>query len=64
MIHQGHTSGFEGQATDVEIRAREILSLQKRMEVLAADTGHTPSDEDTSATFMDARAKLRVIDRG
>ena len=30
MIHQGHTSGFEGQATDVEIRAREILALQPR----------------------------------
>ncbi len=43
MIHQGHTSGFEGQATDIEIRAREILALQRRMEeMLAADTGHTP----------------------
>src|SRR5436305_2443144 len=27
IIHQGHTSGFEGQATDIESRAREILSL-------------------------------------
>jgi ATP-dependent Clp protease, protease subunit len=42
MIHQGHTSGFEGQATDVEIRAREILSLQRRMEeIMARDTGKT-----------------------
>ena len=40
MIHQGHTPGFEGQATDIEIRAREILALQRRMEeILAADTG-------------------------
>jgi ATP-dependent Clp protease, protease subunit len=40
MIHQGHTPGFEGQATDVEIRAREILSLQRRMEeILSRDTG-------------------------
>jgi ATP-dependent Clp protease protease subunit len=40
MIHQGHTSGFEGQATDIEIRAREILAIQRRMEeVLAKDTG-------------------------
>ena len=39
MIHQGHTSGFEGQATDIEIRAREILALQRRMEeIMAADT--------------------------
>src|SRR5436190_12765221 len=42
MIHQGHTSGFEGQATDGEIRAREILALQRRMErQLARDTGRT-----------------------
>jgi ATP-dependent Clp protease protease subunit len=42
MIHQGHTSGFEGQASDIEIRAREILDLQRRMEeLLAADTGQT-----------------------
>ena len=42
MIHQGHTSGFEGQATDVEIRAREILALQRRMEeMMARDTGRT-----------------------
>jgi ATP-dependent Clp protease protease subunit len=42
MIHQGHTSGFEGQATDIEIRAREILAIQRRMEeMLARDTGQT-----------------------
>ncbi len=42
MIHQGHTSGFEGQATDIEIRAREILALQRRMEeMMARDTGTT-----------------------
>ena len=69
MIHQGHTSGFEGQATDVEIRAREILSLQKRMEeVLASDTGHTPEriHEDTQRdNFMDAEQakEYGLIDR-
>jgi ATP-dependent Clp protease protease subunit len=42
MIHQGHTTGFEGQATDIEIRAREILEIQRRMEeLLAADTGQS-----------------------
>jgi ATP-dependent Clp protease, protease subunit len=42
MIHQGHTSGFEGQASDIEIRAREILDLQRRMEeLLASDTGQS-----------------------
>ena len=41
MIHQG-SAGFEGQATDIEIRAREILALQVRMdEILAEHTGQT-----------------------
>ena len=40
MIHQGHTPGFEGQATDVEIRAREIIEQQRRLEeTFSADTG-------------------------
>ncbi|MGZ4431869.1 MAG: ATP-dependent Clp protease proteolytic subunit [Gaiellales bacterium] len=58
MIHQGHTPGFEGQATDVEIRAREILSLQRRMEeVLARHTGRTPAqihDDTLRDNFMTA----------
>jgi ATP-dependent Clp protease protease subunit len=58
MIHQGHTTGFEGQATDVEIRAREILSLQKRIEeLMAADTGHTVErihDDTQRDNFMTA----------
>ena len=41
MIHQG-TSGFQGQATDIEIHAREVLNIRKRMdEVLAHHTGKT-----------------------
>jgi ATP-dependent Clp protease, protease subunit len=69
MIHQGHTSGFEGQATDVEIRAREILALQRRMEeMLAADTGHTPErihDDTQRDNFMTSEEALSygLIDR-
>jgi ATP-dependent Clp protease protease subunit len=69
MIHQGHTSGFEGQATDVEIRAREILALQRRIEeLMAADTGHTPEriHEDTQRdNFMSAEQakEYGLIDR-
>ena len=62
MIHQGHTSGFEGQATDIEIRAREILALQRRMEeIMAADTGqtvdqiHTDTQRDYFMTAEEAR---------
>jgi ATP-dependent Clp protease protease subunit len=57
MIHQG-TSGFEGTATDIEIRAREILDVQARMEeVLAHDTGKTREEihRDTQRdNFMSA----------
>jgi ATP-dependent Clp protease protease subunit len=39
LIHQV-SSSFEGQATDIEIRAREILALQRRMEeILSHHTG-------------------------
>jgi ATP-dependent Clp protease protease subunit len=59
MIHQGHTPGFEGQATDVEIRAREILDLKSRLEQILADHTGQPLDrikEDTDRDrFMSAR---------
>jgi ATP-dependent Clp protease, protease subunit len=42
MIHQGSTPGFEGQATDIEIRAREILSLQRRMEEILSHHSGQP----------------------
>jgi ATP-dependent Clp protease, protease subunit len=69
MIHQGYTSGFEGQATDVEIRAREILALQRRIEeLMAADTGHTVEriHKDTQRdNFMTAEEAVAygLIDR-
>jgi ATP-dependent Clp protease protease subunit len=62
MIHQGHTTGFEGQASDVEIRAREILALQRRMEeMLAADTGRSVEqihDDTQRDNFMTAEQAL------
>jgi len=40
LIHQPWTSGMGGQATDVEIHARELLKLRSRIdEILAAHTG-------------------------
>jgi ATP-dependent Clp protease protease subunit len=39
MIHQG-SAGFSGTPTDIEIHAREVLSLRKRMaEIIAQHTG-------------------------
>ncbi len=41
MIHQG-SAGFQGQPTDIEIHAREVLDLRRRIdEVLAHHTGRT-----------------------
>jgi ATP-dependent Clp protease protease subunit len=41
MIHQP-SGGFQGQATDIEIHAREILSLRARLnEIYAKHTGQT-----------------------
>jgi ATP-dependent Clp protease protease subunit len=40
MIHQPWISGLQGQATEVEIQAREILKLRQRLnEILAEHTG-------------------------
>jgi len=39
LIHQV-SSGFSGQASDIEIHAREIITLRKRLdEILAENTG-------------------------
>ncbi len=69
MIHQGHTPGFEGQATDIEIRAREILALQRRMEeILANDTGqpieriHQDTQRDNFMSADEAR-DYGLVDR-
>jgi ATP-dependent Clp protease protease subunit len=41
MIHQP-SGGFRGQATDIEIQAREILKLKTRLnEILTQHTGQT-----------------------
>ncbi len=41
MVHQP-SGGFQGQATDIEIHAREILSLRARLnEIYAKHTGQT-----------------------
>lgn len=41
MIHQP-SAGFQGQATDIDIHAREILDMKKRLnEIMAKHTGQT-----------------------
>jgi len=42
LIHQPWTSGMGGQATDIEIHAKELLQLRDRIdEILALHTGKT-----------------------
>jgi ATP-dependent Clp protease protease subunit len=44
LMHQP-SSGFEGQATDIEIQAREVLKLRERVdEIYAAATGKPVED--------------------
>ena len=43
MIHQP-SAGYEGQATDIEIHAKEILALKKRLNVIYSK--HTKKNED------------------
>lgn len=57
MIHQP-LGGFQGQASDIEIHAREILYLKARLnEIMAKHTGHPVSgvEKDTDRdNFMSA----------
>jgi ATP-dependent Clp protease protease subunit len=68
MIHQP-MGGFSGQASDVEIHAREILYLRARLnEILARHTGQTvetiakDTDRDNFLSSEDA-VKYGLVDR-
>jgi len=61
MIHQP-VSGFQGQASDIDIHAKEILSMRKRVnEILSSHTGKSikevTSDTDRD-NFMNASNAL------
>ena len=48
MVHQP-SAGFQGQATDIEIHAKEVLSLKKRLnEIYSRHTGKTVDEVKTS----------------
>jgi ATP-dependent Clp protease protease subunit len=68
MIHQP-MGGFQGQASDIEIHAREILYLKKRLnEILAHHTGQKieqierDTDRDTFLAGEDA-VKYGLVDK-
>lgn len=72
MIHQP-SGGAQGQASDIEIQANEIIKIRKRLNVLLSE--HTGQSEETIAkdterdNFMDAQESLeyglvdKVIER-
>jgi ATP-dependent Clp protease protease subunit len=68
MIHQP-LGGMQGQASDIEIQAREILRMKKRLnEILAKHTGRTLEDieRDTDRDhFLTAQEALeyRLVDQ-
>ena len=48
MVHQP-SAGFQGQATDIEIHANEVMSLKKRLnEIYSKHTGKTVDEIKTS----------------
>ena len=68
MIHQP-LGGFQGQATDIDIHAREILQIREKLnQILANHTGRPLEkiQQDTERdNFMDAEAAMEygLIDR-
>jgi len=64
MIHQP-LGGFQGQATDIDIHAREILKIRAQLnEILAAHTGQSVDkigDDTERDNFMDPQ---RALDYG
>jgi ATP-dependent Clp protease protease subunit len=68
LIHQV-SSGFQGQATDIEIHAREILDLRKRLDQIIADKTGQPMEKvsrDTERDFFmsaDEATEYGIIDR-
>lgn len=67
MIHQPH-GGAQGQATDIQIQAEEILKLKKKLAMIYAKHTNQPFDLLTAKmerdTFLDPEEakQLGIID--
>jgi ATP-dependent Clp protease protease subunit len=53
LIHQVWSPGFGGQASDVEIRAREVLDLKRRLEQILSDHTGQPLERVAADTERD-----------
>ena len=62
MVHQP-SAGYQGQATDIDIHAREVLELKRRLnEIMAANTGQkveTIEQDLERDNFMSAEAAVK-----
>ncbi len=68
LTHQPH-GGFQGQATDIEIHAREVIDLRRRLdEIIAEHTGKSVDDvkKDTERDYFMSSEEAKeygIIDR-
>ncbi len=68
MIHQV-SSGFQGQATDIEIQAKEVLEIRQRLDRILAENTGKPYDQvrkDTERDYFmypDEAKEYGLIDR-
>src|ERR1051326_2723154 len=68
LIHQV-SAGFQGQATDIEIHAREIIDMRKRLDQIIAEHTGQPIERvarDTERDFFmsaDEAKEYGIIDR-
>jgi ATP-dependent Clp protease protease subunit len=68
LIHQV-SSGFQGQATDIEIHAREVIDLRRKLDEIIADkTGQDIAKvkQDTERDYFmssDEAKEYGIIDR-
>jgi ATP-dependent Clp protease protease subunit len=68
LIHQV-SSGFSGQATDIEIHAREVIELRRKLdEIIAGHTGKSVDEvrKDTERDYFmtaDEAKEYGIIDR-
>jgi ATP-dependent Clp protease protease subunit len=68
LIHQ-LSGGFEGQATEIEIQAREIIDVRRRLdEIIATHTGHPVEKvaKDTERDYFMSAEEAKaysIIDR-
>ncbi len=62
MVHQP-SAGFQGQATDIDIHAREVLELKRRLnEIMSTNTGQTVKTIERDLerdNFMSAEAAVK-----